>query len=1121
MESTVSLYMKCSHLWTFLCYCGLMYSVVIFSDDYLERYEVTDSEDLDILSWPSVSFCLRNPSILKPETKLFHLVKNSCRNRLDSACIDKLTSMNSGEVFEGTFDLDDMFVDKVMYEKQPLTKFSAKSFINKFFKCSRYTFDEKINPIKGLIFELKMEAVSGPLLVYLTTRDSYPRGMQVPIFFLQDFQTGFYDWKYSHIPQIKLGAPYPDNCFDYTAANLENQDHCLENCIYEANGKLMPYVFTVIPGENVEFGNTTLLYNENCFETCSRVNCHEDIILVDRTRVTRSNVSTAIHLGTTEKPVLVLYEPDITFSKYVIYIGSLLNTWFGFYVFNLDLAIYRFIRKHNRIKFNWQLKLVVSLLISLGCFAGCLYQILCSAVSYFSYDAQSEVYIGPPLLSQLRIPVMSVCFGILDVLDKEKMEASSVCVKQAHNDTLKWRRQCQHELNGRLFSDIDSKTFNFERMVELLLFHFPTFNVAISGENMTSIGYATGSYFKDNEKCLKVDLSRIFIEYEPDYKQLMQLSGPLLMRLTLNKHTLPNSEIGVKIYLHPDDSLPYGLHRSVLETTLNEYEMLFYAYDTYRLLEAPFSSNCFDYKSDKSNELVSQQHCLETCLLKHSASRTSQVIITETMLKNSYLDDQKVSLPTMDTCKRKCSRPDCFEVDFRVRSKFKPLLSEGWAFMLSLPTMTFYTILTPDMKLLEFLLYVASVSALWFNFNLLTTLKAMGKKLDQIYATRRQYSRKVRRCLFLSLLWSGFALHAHLTLVMYFNRETVTDGAISDAKKIQSPAVTICFHYAVSVNSSILSLKCSAASAVNGCDEENQNYSPFELNRGSKALKDLLGKMEIRKIDGKNWEVLTGEQLVALDAITEISYFFTYKCFTINLNREYSLSKLEYNPESLQVLRISGGKKALTLLFLHPVGFPVRKNFVSKMTLLKPGKHKEVAYMPMTSILLPSPYEPTCTPYDDLAFNCQDACLDHCVQSMAKKHYNYSTFAIIRSPEDPYKPARDRFFQETARYCKDVCIHRECKSTSLSILQINSESDEELMATVVALRWKISVEYYARMKFLDLVIYIGGLFGLWFGIAYVSILKDFLKSKLVRRHFGKNTSNFARKKRMRTWISLK
>ncbi|KAI1304640.1 hypothetical protein HDE_01740 [Halotydeus destructor] len=1123
MRSKMARYLKgCLRLWKAICYSGLIHSVVMYSVDYLARNEVTSGVLID-LPFPSVSFCIQNPSLVKPGTPYFDAILRSCSKEIDTHCYDELLKSRSDEVFDSTFDLSEIFLDQVFYGKEKLTKYAAKSYMTKFFKCAMYTFDEAVNAMKGLHFTIKDTGLNGQLLVYLTSRGLYPRGLQLPFQFIRDFQKGYFDWKYSHFSQVKLRAPYPDNCFDYKEWNLDDQDHCLERCIYEANDRVMPYVFSAVPGDNFKFGNMTSLYSKTCFEKCSRRSCHEVNYAVESDRVIPSNVTT-ISLRRTEKTIVVEYRPHITFRIYIIYMAGLLNTWFGFYMFSLDLAVYRFLRKQGRCQLKFPTRFVISLLLSLVCYALCALQIWRSAASFLRYTTQSEVYLGPLVSSVVRIPDMSICFELKDVLDEEQLTKRSLCIGHGNGT---YRTQCQDELNDRSFKDIDDLSYKMEQLIYEMTVWSPTHQISISSENSSSVSYAMGAYFKGRDKCLKLDISRLYRELEPDYERKMHLSATAMVQVFLNKISLPDPSTTVRIYLHSDGMYPFGLYQTALETRLDEYETLVYTYSAITLLTAPFKSNCYDYRADKSQELVSQQDCIEKCWLKYSGFRTCQAVVTEPMLKHTYLDNHELSGSIVDRCERKCSRPDCFAVGYRVQAPLKSFISDGWAFLLTMPTYVFESKMTPNMKCLELILYIASVSGFWFNFNLLAMVKQASNKWAKIRkkrngATRWRSRRRVRRCLILAFLSFGFALHSFFTLVMYFERNTVTYGTIADAEEIQLPGMTICFHFAVSLNRSyLLSRACSDMVPGFYCDDEVAQYSPSEMQSGSKQLKDLMSKLEIRKADGKSWDTFSGQSLADLEAeITEVTYLFSFKCFTLNWNREFDFKRLEYNEESMQVARLSGMAGVPVILFLHPIGFPVRKNAFSAMTTLITGEHRRIAYMPMTRILLPSPYEPTCTPYSDITINCQAACLDECRQSMTKKHFNHSAANFIRYSNDTFKPARRIGFYETSEYCLNHCLHPECESTSLNVVRISSESDNNYLATVIALRWEINVQYFPRMKFLDLVIYMGGLFGLWFGIAYVSLLKDFLNGRFMRIQLGRFKANRARNRRNRVHASV-
>ena len=163
------------------------------------------------------------------------------------------------------------------------------------------------------------------------------------------------------------------------------------------------------------------------------------------------------------------------------------------------------------------------------------------------------------------------------------------------------------------------------------------------------------------------------------------------------------------------------------------YYTVTYSYQSFHLLERPYSTDCIDYKL--STEYGSRRDCIAKCKLKTGldfCGVVPQDVVVygeepEVRFANSSLEKHCIeSLNLSQNCLNVCPNVDCFKTYYRVR-KISQIEDRESGHELSIdltppsePETTF--IHKARIETVEFVCYLASTVGLWFGLSMFSTI---------------------------------------------------------------------------------------------------------------------------------------------------------------------------------------------------------------------------------------------------------------------------------------------------------------------------------------------------------------------------------------------------------------
>ena len=171
-----------------------------------------------------------------------------------------------------------------------------------------------------------------------------------------------------------------------------------------------------------------------------------------------------------------------------------------------------------------------------------------------------------------------------------------------------------------------------------------------------------------------------------------------------------------------------------------------FAYQSFKLLKSPYSTDCIDYKSD--TQYVSRKDCIRKCKLKNSiekcgvVSHEVQVFKKEPNIRFGATEEdfdciKNISLDTI--CLKECPNLDCFKTYYRIINTAKYEL-DNTQNMLAIEFVTptdpeTIIIHRPAIDMLEFICYIASTVSLWFGLSIISVFSWINSQTIKLYQT--------------------------------------------------------------------------------------------------------------------------------------------------------------------------------------------------------------------------------------------------------------------------------------------------------------------------------------------------------------------------------------------------
>ena len=155
----------------------------------------------------------------------------------------------------------------------------------------------------------------------------------------------------------------------------------------------------------------------------------------------------------------------------------------------------------------------------------------------------------------------------------------------------------------------------------------------------------------------------------------------------------------------------------------------------------------------------------------------------------------------------------------------------------------------------------------------------------------------------------------------------------------------------------------------------------------------------------------------------------------------------------------------------------------------KCGQATKIWYEQADTVLLPAPFNTNCHVYPET----RAACVDECIQNrMWSSELKTTSVSIIRLANDTRAPATNNLpppsiLKVCAKRCqRPDCVRTEFKPSRMTQNTANDNSSRdwfEMKATTI----KTSTIFVAKLSTSDFVVLLGGLVGLWFGVALIDI----------------------------------
>ena len=153
----------------------------------------------------------------------------------------------------------------------------------------------------------------------------------------------------------------------------------------------------------------------------------------------------------------------------------------------------------------------------------------------------------------------------------------------------------------------------------------------------------------------------------------------------------------------------------------------------------------------------------------------------------------------------------------------------------------------------------------------------------------------------------------------------------------------------------------------------------------------------------------------------------------------------------------------------------------------KCGQVTKIWYEHAETVLLPAPFSTNCHVYPET----RAACVDECIQNrMWSSDLKMTSGSIIRIANDTRAPATNKLPPPSillicAKRCqRPDCFRTEFKPSRMSQTSDNDNSSHdwfEMKATTI----KTSTTFVPKLSITDLVVLLGGLVGLWYGVAII------------------------------------
>lgn len=392
-------------------------------------------------------------------------------------------------------------------------------------------------------------------------------------------------------------------------------------------------------------------------------------------------------------------------------------------------------------------KLVTKCLWSLFCLTGLMYQSILVTISYTEYPVTSQVTIE--IEKEFDPVAMSFCLEFVSVRIPEKFPPKSACRRHVNflvNPT-------EHNMCGEeLAYDYDVKSLMENYTVDLiktirevLIFSSDEMIPKRVPFNQSVDHVEYYSFLKGYFKCLRV-------QHKLD--QPMRLDLVSQLSVERNMLVVGGSIKSIKydapymiIYAHDYSTFPYGMENKNFPESIArglEEKQLSFQKTSSHYLPPPFFTKCTDGYS--RGGIQSKAHCIESCMkdkLHHDFSHSyfGMTFINKTREKFGKFTGEKYKrlMEISSECQEKCSQACHVNNYLPVLASSYGGVPRSYRIHISFDYPTIRVEFSPKLSLLEYLIYIASCSGLWFGFCLYSSFKSM---FGTVYVKINHYREK-------------------------------------------------------------------------------------------------------------------------------------------------------------------------------------------------------------------------------------------------------------------------------------------------------------------------------------------------------------------------------------------
>ena len=718
-----------------------------------------------------------------------------------------------------------------------------------------------------------------------------------------------------------LAWPWPSNCFDYGSRGLESQHHCLQECAARTAGvRNYKFLSTRDSRMRLDWVHYTAP-GPACHARCARPDCYDEHYVVASKVISDGDGAYAL---TEQEPATVLrIIPVMTFDVYLYYISALINTCVGVSVLDVIGGVTALARA---LSSRWRRALraccqAAKIFAVIGAVVHSAY----ASLPYLEYETSSEYLIGE--LRDVKSFTAHLCFDVTHIGTNNTLAGGNASSLREVVDRALALQQIVHNIST-LTTDWKWCQFQSRDIQKLVA----------SGEIET--------FFKDARQCFSV----------PSVPKMCP--NPVDMALDNGQQISFHLAAAVKqahLYLTGRDEYPWTAAAQRLASGKSSG----YNFIRRTLLPRPFASACVPG--------FSRAACRAKCL----EARTGKLVIAFDKHFDRPLHDvltANESEPWREQCVAQCTQAECVTTSFRiVRYNDQKSYVRVWR---DYTDTTF--VLTPKVALVEFLLIVTSVLALWLGFAAPLALRIADVRclhpdatfaFDSALGAYRSHLRHALKLALVALIAGAFVVHLHSVCDLYLQRDVITETTVSHTGRFNPLDISI-------------AIPIAEIWRTEHVPKDFFTYSAKQLSAQTFGIEDIMPEAEVA---GKrvNMSHIAARHVTTYFARRE-------KYFRFSLSRPAGFDKMAMlygNKEMLQCdpCKVwNAANRTLTAdLWLH-----ITAGLLSPRASGYYFEAKQILTFYVAALrttLLPHPFATNCVDYVQRGHASQSECLNACV----------------------------------------------------------------------------------------------------------------------------------------------